>query len=1534
VRHTSNKLGRLIATLALLLGISFAQQPVNTTQVTLPLSVGAPQPPTQAGPPANLGAGGSATYYYWLVSEFAVGNSAVSGPYVAYNAPNTLSSGNSVFLSWATVPGAASYDVLRTLTPIAPGGACNCAVTVATTSTSVTDQSPSLSSYTVASFQPQNFQLSLANEATGAGATHLILRRQPSGQQIADLSVSTSGLTSTGGTGIVVQTGPSTTRVATASDVIGLWSACSGTQYLGADGNCHTGGTGTVTSIATSTGLTGGPITGSGTLALVSSYQLPQACSTNQIPQWNGTTWTCANAGAGSVTNIASGTGLTGGPITSTGTLAIVASYQLPQSCSTNQLPQWNGTGWSCTNAGTGTITGATGSGGLQATGTTLGLLNSCSNSQVLQWNGSAWICANVGSLPSGTQYYPAINSNGSTGYQTSPQSVDATLAPGADMCLQIVAARQSSSCGSNVKGCYIRAPFNGVQNCSVDPFSNGGSGAAWVNGGILDFRGAKNLDVRIAKTWNIPGNVHVIGPGTTSSGGAANINNMIVRAGNAAWQLGATNFTVAHEAITGGISITGTTATVTVNNTMCVGSNPNSGQDVFIYGGPSFFAAYHGLALAITGCSGGTATSFQVQVPSGTAGCSTTCSGATVYEGTPMINMGSNAPSAAQYRTQIEGMSIDAAWVLGAIPLTNFGAEENSWFKNVNFFNFGGEAFRLSEFFTAGLGGGGSSGGGASQSGPYSDFSINFLAETCELTTNSGCNTTSTGVGTGQPLYETSGISVNPQSQNPLNCQTLGFLVDGPRSSGGTTTVNHLGGIYSFTLSANDPDPSSTNPNQTPVAMRAATCGTPYSGGATPIGFVIYGVSTALSDTHVEYWPTPFEVGGNAALNATFPGTNLSNTTITTSGVSLRTLNALVNGTGNTSYAIDVGPHATDVNVEGINTFNNGSVLKDNVTSNGTCSDVTLGFYHLGAGSPPALDSSCGGGVHNTANLNVNGTPVVLTAPAQSQTTTIDGSGNLKNAYAGVNVNPQTTDYSAACPTDRLGEIEFNISSAKGFYLPQAGSTPCNGSNNAMVARNASTSTAILTICIGTGTSGSCTPGSSTFLPEGTTSINLVPGAAEFIYSDATTGTGNYHAIPVATPFGGVNVQTSNYTASLLDKDKLIVMNCSGACALTLPATPPSSKWNIWAMSIGSTLATVSVSSLTFNGGASAPAFIKYMPLMIRTDGSNYFGDAPLVAGTNITLTPAANGVTVASSGGGGGGAPGGVTILKKTATYAGASGDYSSSSAAPTQVIFTLTATAQTYTLLSTAPATGSCVIVENSLASLPYNLGLVTGGSTTLDGTAYATAATTLQLAPGQSTEICSDGTNYFSQNGRTNAIVTTSNLGGFIGGISASSPNIGAGTAAVAANAAYTARFELSGTHLVSNFTFNISTLDVGGHCDFGIYAVPASGADVLLVHSGPQVTTTAVLVTGAVTTPTTLPPGVYDFAWSCDNATVILYGFLSLPGANTNTLAIMNQKQPMLGFVSGAYSSGLPATLTVTGSSFGNSQNIPMVMFTP
>ena len=82
--------------------------------------------------------------------------------------------------------------------------------------------------------------------------------------------------------------------IATSSDIVGLFTGCSGSQYLGADGHCHAAsGSGTVTSIATTSPITGGPITTSGTIGLIS-------CPTSgQTWIWNGTTWACGAAGGG-----------------------------------------------------------------------------------------------------------------------------------------------------------------------------------------------------------------------------------------------------------------------------------------------------------------------------------------------------------------------------------------------------------------------------------------------------------------------------------------------------------------------------------------------------------------------------------------------------------------------------------------------------------------------------------------------------------------------------------------------------------------------------------------------------------------------------------------------------------------------------------------------------------------------------------------------------------------------------------------------------------------------------------------------------------------------------------------------------------------------------------------------------------------------------------------------------------------------------------------------------------------------------------
>ena len=85
------------------------------------------------------------------------------------------------------------------------------------------------------------------------------------------------------------------------------------------------GGGGTLTGVLTASGsgLVGGGTSGTLNLTLLNT------CAAGQVLQWNGSSWGCASAGIGTVTSVGSGAGLTGGPITGSGTLSVDPS-QVP----------------------------------------------------------------------------------------------------------------------------------------------------------------------------------------------------------------------------------------------------------------------------------------------------------------------------------------------------------------------------------------------------------------------------------------------------------------------------------------------------------------------------------------------------------------------------------------------------------------------------------------------------------------------------------------------------------------------------------------------------------------------------------------------------------------------------------------------------------------------------------------------------------------------------------------------------------------------------------------------------------------------------------------------------------------------------------------------------------------------------------------------------------------------------------------------------------------------------------------------------
>lgn len=87
-------------------------------------------------------------------------------------------------------------------------------------------------------------------------------------------------------------------------------------------------------------GIAGGGLTVPGTMTLGSSYSIGlQTCSTNQVLQYNGSAWACAAVGTGTITGVTAGTGLSGGGTSGSVTLNINTSV-IPELSSANTFTQ------------------------------------------------------------------------------------------------------------------------------------------------------------------------------------------------------------------------------------------------------------------------------------------------------------------------------------------------------------------------------------------------------------------------------------------------------------------------------------------------------------------------------------------------------------------------------------------------------------------------------------------------------------------------------------------------------------------------------------------------------------------------------------------------------------------------------------------------------------------------------------------------------------------------------------------------------------------------------------------------------------------------------------------------------------------------------------------------------------------------------------------------------------------------------------------------------------------------------------------
>ena len=185
---------------------------------------------------------------------------------------------------------------------------------------------------------------------------------------LAGAAVATASLVGYPTDSVTVMTGCLTTNGTGAGNIVNVAAspsnpskACGSNQKL-----VHLSG-GTITRVTAGSGLTttgSGGTGGSGyvdngfaSLGLLPGFALPQACSAGQFPDWGGVsgTWGC---GTDQNTTYSAGTGL---DLSNANAFSINSAYQLPQSCSSGQIPGWNAQtlAWACANDQNTTYSGA-----------------------------------------------------------------------------------------------------------------------------------------------------------------------------------------------------------------------------------------------------------------------------------------------------------------------------------------------------------------------------------------------------------------------------------------------------------------------------------------------------------------------------------------------------------------------------------------------------------------------------------------------------------------------------------------------------------------------------------------------------------------------------------------------------------------------------------------------------------------------------------------------------------------------------------------------------------------------------------------------------------------------------------------------------------------------------------------------------------------------------------------------------------------------------------------------------------------------
>jgi len=351
---------------------------------------------------------------------------------------------------------------------------------------------------------------------------------------------------------------------------------------------------------ATGSGLVGGGT--SGTLNL----SLTNACSSNQVLQWNGSAWQCASVGTGTITGVIAGTSLTGGGTSGSVTLN-VDTTKVPQisggnSFSGNQSVSGN-------VVATGSVSGATAS------------FSGSNSSQILNvtQNGAGLGIFSSNVAPLAAIYGTSSNASGVGVQGFNTASTGGTAMSAATNSIGGIAlfAANGATSGNSLG---IFAQTNSLNGTALFATNTAGGTAAKF-GGPVNVAGNTSVTGNVSSTGQL---ISTVATGTAplsvnSTTQVANLNASLLGGQSAsAFATTGSNMFSGNQTVTGNLTATG----------VVTGSSYQIGSNLFAFGSYGNSNAFLGFAgnTKTTGCcntAGGVAALF-----SNTTGSSNTASG------------------------------------------------------------------------------------------------------------------------------------------------------------------------------------------------------------------------------------------------------------------------------------------------------------------------------------------------------------------------------------------------------------------------------------------------------------------------------------------------------------------------------------------------------------------------------------------------------------------------------------------------------------------------------------------------------------------------------------------------------------------------------------------------------------------------------------------------------------------------------------------------------------------------------------------